>query len=48
MLQPGVKGFAFRLTGLILGIVGVVVAASAIAFSAIGLYKASVAAKQYK
>lgn len=34
------KGFAFRLTGLILGIVGFAVSVTAIVFSAIGLYKA--------
>lgn len=34
------RGGAFRLTGLILGIVGVVVSATGIVFSAIGLAQA--------
>lgn len=34
------RGFAFRLTGLILGIVGAVVSVTSIVFSAIGLAKA--------
>lgn len=34
------KGFAFRLVGLILGIVGIGISAVAVVFSAIGLYQA--------
>ena len=34
------KGFAFRLTGLILGIIGAAVSVTAIVFSAIGMSKA--------
>lgn len=34
-----VKGFAFRLTGLILGIVGTAVSVTAIVFSSIGFVK---------
>ncbi len=41
MLSRQVKGFAFRLTGLILGVVGVAVVITAIVFSAIGLHKAA-------
>ncbi len=33
------RGFAFRLTGLILGIVGAVVSVTAIVFSAVGLHR---------
>lgn len=33
------RGFAFRLTGLILGIVGTVVSVTAIVFSAIGFHR---------
>lgn len=40
MLLRHVKGFAFRLTGLILGIIGVTVSATAIVFSAIGFAQA--------
>ncbi len=36
-----VKGFAFRLTGLILGVIGLAVSVTAIVFSAIGLHKAA-------
>jgi hypothetical protein len=35
-----VRGFAFRLTGLILGIIGAVVSTTAIVFSTIGFLKA--------
>jgi 5,10-methenyltetrahydromethanopterin hydrogenase len=35
------RGFAFRLTGLILGIIGTVVSVTAIVFSTIGLVKAA-------
>lgn len=35
-----VKGFAFRLVGLILGIVGAVVSVTAIVFSTVGLLQA--------
>ena len=35
-----IPGGAFRLTGLILGIVGVAVAATGIVFSAIGMHQA--------
>lgn len=42
MLLRQVKGFAFRLTGLILGIVGLSVSVTAIVFAAIGLHKAAV------
>ena len=38
------KGFGFRLTGLILGIVGTVISITSIVFSAIGMVKA----RQYK
>lgn len=34
------KGFAFRLTGLILGSIGAVVSITAIVFSAVGMVKA--------
>ena len=37
-MQKKNKGFAFRLVGLILGIVGISVSAVAVVFSAIGLY----------
>lgn len=43
-----VAGFAFRLTGLILGIVGATVSITAIVFSAIGLHKAAVAQSNVK
>jgi hypothetical protein len=35
------RGFAFRLTGLILGIIGAVVSITSIVFSTIGLVKAA-------
>ena len=39
-MQKKNKGFAFRLVGLILGIVGISVSAVAVVISAIGLYQA--------
>lgn len=39
-MQKKNKGFAFRLVGLILGIVGISVSAVAVVFFAIGLYQA--------
>lgn len=41
-MKNKVDGFAFRLTGLILGIVGAVVSVTGIVFSVIGLYRARV------
>ncbi len=41
-----VKGFAFRLTGLILGVIGLAVSVTAIVFSAIGLHKAAISKAQ--
>ena len=38
------KGNGFRITGLVLGIVGTVVSITAIVFSAVGFYKA----REYK
>ena len=37
---PQVRGSAFRLTGLILGIIGVTVSVTAVVFSAVGLHRA--------
>lgn len=39
-MKKHIKGFAFRLTGLILGIVGATVSITSIVFSVIGLVKA--------
>lgn len=39
-MKNRIRGGAFRLTGLILGIVGATVSATAIVFSAIGLHQA--------
>lgn len=39
-MKKRMKGFAFRLVGLILGIVGTVVSVTAIVFSAVGLLQA--------
>jgi len=39
-MKNKIRGGAFRLTGLILGIVGVTVSVTAIIFSAIGLHQA--------
>lgn len=39
-MSKHIRGFAFRLTGLILGIVGAAVSVTSIVFSAIGLAKA--------
>ena len=41
-MKNRVDGFAFRLTGLILGSVGAVVSVTGIVFSVIGLYRARV------
>jgi hypothetical protein len=41
-----VRGFAFRLTGLILGIIGAVVSITSIVFSTIGLVKAAHASRE--
>jgi hypothetical protein len=41
MLLHKVRGFAFRLTGLILGIIGAVVSITSIVFSTIGMVKAA-------
>lgn len=39
-MEKKVPGFAFRLTGLILGITGAVTSVTAIVFAAIGLHRA--------
>ena len=39
-MKKGSKGFAFRLVGLILGIVGICVSSTAVVFAAIGLHQA--------
>lgn len=44
-MKNKVRGGAFRLTGLILGIVGAVVSVNAIIFSAIGLHQARLCKK---
>ncbi len=41
MLSREIKGFAFRLTGIILGAVGLTVMVTSIVFTAIGLHKAA-------
>lgn len=39
-MKSKVRGSAFRLTGLILGIIGITVSVTSIVFSAVGLHRA--------
>ena len=39
-MKNKVRGSAFRLTGLILGIIGITVSVTSIVFSAVGLHRA--------
>ena len=44
-MKRGLKGFAFLVSGLVLGIIGATVSATAIALSAVGMAKVRRASK---